>query len=75
MKSSSVYINDELFMSQPHKFQILTENKPTILVPVLICLKLLFHEIHSGYEVSIKPLQFHHNVQKFVSTANFNHLL
>lgn len=31
MKSSSVYINVELFMSQPHKFQILTENKPTIL--------------------------------------------
>lgn len=51
MKSSSVYINVELFMSQPHKFQILTENKPTILVPVLICLKLLFREIHSGYEV------------------------
>lgn len=41
MKSSSVYINVELFMSQPHKFQILTENKPTILGLCVYLLKVI----------------------------------
>lgn len=41
MKSSSVYINVELFMSQPHKFQILPENKPTILGSQAYLLKII----------------------------------